>query len=424
MTHADHNTRVRGVAMRLAGLAMGTFVTCAVLTTSDATLLFGWQRLAVVQVVMSLPLGLMIARLSRDCGYLSPTILRALVWSVVAGAIAGCGIIFVPTVATILADSGSSFTVRALARSLLTCSLTLPWCLASESLAARRTGETTSWLGATPAERGGLLAVLVVVAMALPAAYASDLCRRQATRCSEALRKQQLVVAQRMLKPLRDLGSSQEVAGESPRYLYPKLSAAIGQLEERAAHANRSKSDAARACESARVLAMLDRLDEAEQVLTPHCAGNAQASLLLAAVLQQQGRWEESTARYEAADRLLREAPQSAEMIAGQVRALNGIAFNARETAHHEDAENVYLQGLARLPDAAAHFHFQLGRHYQLGGRPFEAIAHLHRAAELDPQAYQESASAILAQLGTESPGCVIGPWQRRNSAKPGEAAR
>src|SRR5205823_10067605 len=94
---------------------------------------------------------------------------------------------------------------------------------------------------------------------------------------------------------------------------------------------------------------------------------------------------------------------------AARVRALNGIAYNARETGQHAVAEAVYLRGLAEMPSAAAHFHFQLGRHYQLGGRSFRAAEHLRKAAALAPQTYAQAAQRILSQLAADSPGCVLG---------------
>jgi len=414
------NSRLTARAGRIAGCAWGAIVAWLVVSTTVDEL-FGWQRLAVVQIALSLPLAMTLAWLLRTSILVRAGISRAVAWCLVGALVAGGMIVALPAVATSLNDPAMNFAARTLARSLLCLALVLPWCLAGESVAAVLTETTPSTAGASRAANLWALSVAALVATALPAVYAADLCRRQTTLCTEGVNKQQLVVAQRILERLNAVASRRPVAGEAPRDLAKKMDAAIAQLTRRAAQQNRPSLDAAEAIELARVLAMLDRLDEAERILAPHRATNAQASLLSAAILQQQRHWGESSASYETAARLLNDAPASPETIAGRVRAINGIAYNAREAGQYAVAESAYLQGLASVPDAAAHFHFQLGRHYQLGGRPLQAVTHLRRAVELDPRTYQEQSAAVLQQLATESPSCVIGPWrnQTRDNSDP-----
>ena len=64
---------------------------------------------------------------------------------------------------------------------------------------------------------------------------------------------------------------------------------------------------------------------------------------------------------------------------------------------------------MQRLPAAAAHFHFQLGRHYQLAGRPVNALEHLHEAAKLDPSRYAAPARPLIEELTRSTPGCFVG---------------
>src|SRR5207249_4479740 len=110
------------------------------------------------------------------------------------------------------------------------------------------------------------------------------------------------------------------------------------------------------------------------------------AALLQAAVLQDRGRWEESSRGYRWALALLAGASATDPgALGGQVKAYEGLAFNARERKAYREAEATYHEALERLPQAQAHFHFQLGRHYQLGGRPGPALHHLQTAAQLDP---------------------------------------
>ena len=70
---------------------------------------------------------------------------------------------------------------------------------------------------------------------------------------------------------------------------------------------------------------------------------------------------------------------QTTSTIAGRIQAYDGLAFNARASKRPADAEAAYREGMQRLPAAAAHFHFQLGRHYQLAGRPVHAPIHIAR---------------------------------------------
>ena len=59
--------------------------------------------------------------------------------------------------------------------------------------------------------------------------------------------------------------------------------------------------------------------------------------------------------------------------------AYDGWAEAARGAGRPADAERVLREALDRLPDRAAHFHLQLGRHYHDGGRPVPALEHLAR---------------------------------------------
>ena len=92
-------------------------------------------------------------------------------------------------------------------------------------------------------------------------------------------------------------------------------------------------------------------------------------------------------------------------------RAYNGLAFNARETKAYRQAEEAYLEALEKVPQARAHFHFQLGRHYQARGRPADAAYHLETAVSLDPATYAEQARPLLATMSNQTPGCLLRGW-------------
>jgi tetratricopeptide (TPR) repeat protein len=166
-----------------------------------------------------------------------------------------------------------------------------------------------------------------------------------------------------------------------------------------------SASPAARV-ERARLVGVLGRLDDAAALTEPLQDTDANAAQLLAVVRQKQKRYEESSVLYRKALAVLGEGP---EAIANRVQAYDGLAFNARAMKRPGDAEAAYREAMTRLPAAAAHFHFQLGRHYQLGGRPANALQHLQQAAHLDPSRYAEQARPLIEELNRSTPGCFVG---------------
>jgi tetratricopeptide (TPR) repeat protein len=88
--------------------------------------------------------------------------------------------------------------------------------------------------------------------------------------------------------------------------------------------------------------------------------------------------------------------------------AYDGLAHNARAAGRPAEAEAAYRDGLEQVPGAAAHFHFQLGRHYQGGGRPGLALEHLHEAVRLDPARFAAPARPLIGELRRSTPGCLL----------------
>jgi tetratricopeptide (TPR) repeat protein len=409
MSYGTHNPRSHPLARPLAYLAT-VAAACVALGAggADAPSLFGWQRVEIVQAMLALPLCILLARQwygrqrSRRRGG------TVVVYCLAGVAIAGGAAIVVPGLTVVLDGLAAGFWARAIVRGLLCLAIELPWCLAIEAgLTGTREQNRDALSGRSFAV---WMLIAVVVAVALPGAYAEDLCRRQTALAGEALERQQLVVALRIISRLRAIGSDQPVRGALPVTLERKLAKTISGLDQHLASVNAAQLDAQRTIDYARALAMLDRTDQAGALVAPLAAARADAALLLATILQQQRRWRESSASYETAVRLLRSAPASQERTAGLVQALDGVAFNAREQGEPAVAVQTYELGLGELPEAAAHFHFQLGRHHHSGGRPALAIAHLQNAVALDPRGYERQAAAILRQLAAGSPGCLLGP--------------
>ncbi|HEY1600489.1 MAG TPA: hypothetical protein VGG64_12860 [Pirellulales bacterium] len=369
---------------------------------------FGWQRVAVVHLLSTLPASVCLAALVTQRFSLGRPRLMGILWAsvgtIVALFVAGA----LPDVARAVDADHVGFIARALLRVGTCLILELPWCLAAECWA--EAWEDRARRDQQP-DRATLAALVIAIlaAVGLPAAYAVDLYRRQTAVAADLIERQQLVAAQRVITRLCAIGSVRPIAGIAPAAIERKLAESIVTLDQRLEKSQIAEMKPAGQIEQARLLAMLDRGAEASQLLNPLAAAHAEAALLLAAVLQQQRQWTESSQWYRTGAELLQAEPDSAANTAGRVRALNGLAFNARERTQYAEAEAAYRQGLATIPAAAGHFHFQLGRHYQQAGRPLSAAEHLKAAAELAPETYAQQAQQLLRQLAAESPGCVLG---------------
>jgi len=371
---------------------------------------FGWDRLMAVQVLSTLPASWMAAREIR----------RRLPRQGRGAAIAFAAVGIVVAVATgvfgsalgPLMDDGNAGTVLRLTCRVAWCfALGLPWCLTAEMMEAG--GPTSRAVDDLPHRRHALatFALAVLVAAGPPAAYTAHLIGKQSTLANDLLQRQRLVRAEPVVAALRDVGSAEPLANQTPVICLRQLTTAISQIEMILAQPQASPSTTASTIERAAALTMLDRLTEATRLIKPLSAQDPQATLLLAAIMQQGENWQASTDEYRHALTLLSETSAvDAQSIAARVRAYNGIAFNARELKRYQEAEESYLEGLRLVPTAQAHFHFQLGRHYQLAGRPLKSAEHLQTAAQLDPTNYAKSAASIQRKLNLETPGCGIKP--------------
>jgi tetratricopeptide (TPR) repeat protein len=211
-----------------------------------------------------------------------------------------------------------------------------------------------------------------------------------------------------VLTGLVELGSDRPVAQKPPAELRKALAAHIPKLRKAADHPLPPSAPPQARIERAALLIQIDRLDEAAALLEPLAPDGDTATLLLATVYRDKGRWAESDALYcGVLDRLLPRAqgdPAAREMC---FTAVEGLAFNAREDRRPADAKRVLLRGLESLPSEAAYFHFQLGRHHADGGRPGLAIEHLRTAAALDPAKYGERAATLIRTNRASTPACL-----------------
>jgi len=356
---------------------------------------FAAQRLIAVHVLASLPLAIGITL------FLSPAIPRAdrrfvllsgVIWLVLNLFSSTLGRLVGPA----LDAAGTGFVERVLVRVVWVLVLELPPCIAIWSAMAL-----------TPIRPPRLaLALATLAAVAPPALFADRLAEQWTRQAEEALADLRLDDARRLLTGLTDLGSTTPVGGHAPSRQLAAVREQWAALEKVVARPLPESAAPAARVERARLLGVLGRLDDAAALAEPLADSDANAAILLAVVRQKQKRFGESSDGYRKSLALFGDAPGT---IAGRVQAYDGLAFNAREQRQPAEAEAAYREGMERLPAAAAHFHFQLGRHYQLAGRPVNALEHLHEAVKLDPSRYAEPARPLIADLTRSTPGCFLG---------------
>jgi tetratricopeptide (TPR) repeat protein len=301
-------------------------------------------------------------------------------------------------IATIMAgpalDSPAAGSTRLVVRVAWCLSLQLPWCAA----ALARVGPP-----AAPSVVGLLLAAAAAVGP--PWVYAHRQSETWSRQAEAAIAELRLAEARPLLAALADVDGAAAVGGRPVADLIPAVDRQWRALTAAVARPLSAAAPPASRVERARALAVLGRFDDAAGLLTPLAGGDVAAELLLAAVRQRQGRYAESTVAYQAA---LDQLGDDRATAAARVRAYDGLAFNARAAGRPADAEAAYRDGLARVPAAAAHFHFQLGRHYEQAGRPGPALEHLREAVLLDPPTFAGPAGPVIERLTRSTPGCLL----------------
>lgn len=242
---------------------------------------------------------------------------------------------------------------------------------------------SSAWRGLRHGPSVGLLAA--GLALGLPLLFVLDVTRRQTQNAEEAILKGRFGEAHETLRRLKAVGSPFPVGGMPLEIAADAAAKRHRELAERVA-ARLSPAASPEICLAhAEDLLALGNLSAALQTVAPIAESFAPGALLAGHVLQRQGKWQDSLLRYRDALRLLDRAP-TAETLAVQVRAYDAIAFNLRELGRFAEALAVYDEAGARLPAAAAHFHFQRGLHLQrYADRPAAAGQAFALALALDP---------------------------------------
>lgn len=346
---------------------------------------FGWPQVAVVHLLAALPLSWLIARWiacnrASDCvssrwllifltlGFSGIAVWLSLTW----GARVGQG----------------SFTSRLLAR--------VAWCLMLQVplLVPLVSRPPRSLLGLS----GGTSTVLaIVVALALPAVYVHSLVTEQRRRADELIARSQWVRAQRVFASLDDLPAN------------PLVERTIREFEAAVHQPLPTTAPPGAVIRHAGWLAALDRLDDARRLIQPLAITHADAALLLAAIDQAEERWADSDAGYRAVLARTEQMRPSDRRSLWRVQAFEGLADNARQQRDLVRAVAVFQEALSVLPEAEAYLHVQLGRQLLEARRPVAALAHLCRAAELEPHHYEAVVRPLIREIRQGTTGCFLG---------------
>lgn len=363
---------------------------------------FGWWHVALVTSLLVWPIcyfaGWRIAAGIGDAARQSAS--RTAAGLAIALAIGT--LLAVNPLAVWLEDAADGFASRAIARVALCVLLELPWHVAA-------------WLSVPAAARArkpplGLVALAVVVAAVLPAAYVRDYAAKQTDALQSDLARNQILSAGSLSVALVDIGSPWPIGDEPARVWRDRTADRVAHLLERVQSPLGVNATHSARLQRAQELAMLKFWPQAREAIGPLARQYVDAAMLMAVIWQDQRDFVESDRYYRRALDLLDSGGDEAKL-AQRRRAIDGLAYNAREDRRPREAEQIYRSAIADLPESeAAYFHFQLGRHYELGGRPHDALAELQTAARLSPAQFSRPAASLSDSIRAASPACVLAP--------------
>ena len=158
----------------------------------------------------------------------------------------------------------------------------------------------------------------------------------------------------------------------------------------------------------ATTLLSLDALDEAIELLADR-AGNRPDALLLLATVHEENKDSRSAVEVleEAAESIADAKGDDAERV---VRSIyQRLAQNLRREQRYLEAERRLLEAIQRYDHSRGFFYFELGLHYQLGGRFLAAIDHYQASVKADPR-YAERVEGAMRQLRVDTPACLFRP--------------
>ncbi|MFL5245153.1 MAG: tetratricopeptide repeat protein [Gemmataceae bacterium] len=358
---------------------------------------FAWRGILLAHLAAALPLALLIAGWIRSSKTLASS--APWPWMVLGATVAGIGTALLPEFGDAIDQAHLGALPRLLLRSALAFLLVLPWCVAALD---RSVGIPRRWP----------LRIAVVVAIGLAvvpcAMYTETALADRTQEAARLLANERLVKAEGIVTGLCELGSNRPIGTAAPIKMRKRLAATVAELRWQVDQPFFSAADMpADRVSRAVVFVRLERLDDAAALLRPIVPDNDTASLMLAAVYQNQERWAESDALFAATLKKMLPLASTQEAARAACRtALDGLADNARFDDRPADVEAFLNRGLQQLPEDAAHYHFLLGRHYHENGRFSLALDHLRTAAQLDVPNLSQPTDDLIRRIRTSTPGC------------------
>jgi tetratricopeptide (TPR) repeat protein len=332
---------------------------------------------------------------------------------------------------------GAVYIVRMIVRILWCLALQLPWCVLARALAEPPTKPQTSRSIVQTA------VFPLVVALLVPIGYLNVLIVQQTIIINQAWERENLVKARGAVVRLCNLGSYASLGTVTtsraeneeifPRSALAELDQQIAVLRQDVAYFRSVPLTDEMRCNFAKRLAVLNELEEAEEVIKPVARHNQRAAFILADVYREAQQWRRSNEWYRRSIELLRAAeadgtvaPERSEEI--QRSAYDSLAANYLKLKQYDRTEEVYFEAIERLPAAEAHFHYRLSEHYASSGRASLAEKHLQKARNLltarglDPDQWcPKPVGTTLRLLTTGSPVGIFAPAGKSEEKQPSE---
>jgi hypothetical protein len=356
---------------------------------------FGWPRILVAHLTLELPLGFLLADRTKGRterwleGWDIAWILLGLLMAILAGAM--CVVIG----EWVLHEEPAGWVLVGLRVAIATV-VVYPWCL----LAGGASDLSHEWVA-------GKLLLALGIAIVPCALYAEAVAQARCEDARDLLQRERLLRANRLLLGLADLGSQQPIDGKAAKQWRRYLRERLPYLERVATKPLPATATEHQRLARVTLLVQLDRLETAAQVLQGMDLREDTTALLLASICRDQQKFNESDRLFAMV--LERCSADAQRKDAGQncMIALQGLSFNARQTARATEVEPILRRGLEILPQQAGYFHLQLGKHYAEAGLPFRARQHFEQARSLEPTKYGHEAEVMLRRIRSSTPACL-----------------
>jgi tetratricopeptide (TPR) repeat protein len=242
------------------------------------------------------------------------------------------------------------------------------------------------------------------IAIAIPEAYVIAHCQHDSARLSQLMGQSRLGEAEQVALRLVQFNPRAMSDGKSVLGLVANLDRQLAQLR---ADVNVHLAPGATEQETlsyAQKLAILDRTDEALEILERIQPPSPKVFNLLGTIRETRSEWQASLEDYRQAQTDWDTAQASPDRLAGLIRATTGVAFCLRKLGNYLAAEQAYQQLLELAPNAETHF--LLAQFYEDTQQTKQAYRHVRQAMQLAPRRFQSSGQQLISKLTTSHFGC------------------